>query len=106
MLKRDCARREGLKLRGRASGGSRFELPGQQIESLEAFARLVSGQGEIGAGPVFADASNRDYHLQPTSPCRGAGVRLPGMGSRDYYGAEVPEDGPVDLGCTALSSPS
>jgi len=84
-------------------GEARFALNGDDVRGLAEFAKVVKGEGEINADPLFADAAAGDYHLRPGSPCRGAGMRLPGMGGRDYYGATLAEEGPVDIGCAAVS---
>lgn len=90
----------------RASGGLRFDLPGGRITSLEELARLVGAEGELAADPRLADPAHGDVHLQDDSPCIGAGLRLPDMGPRDYYGAPIPATGPVDIGCAAADRAS
>jgi hypothetical protein len=86
-------------------GEPRFDLSGQDVRGLEVFMKAVKGEGEISAEPLLADAGTGDFHLRPGSPCRGAGLRLPAMGGRDYHGAPLPEEGPVDIGCAVSRQP-
>ncbi len=83
------------------SGAVHFQIQGQRLEGLEQFAALVAGEGEILGEPRFTDMARADVHLSPGSPCVGAGMRLPDMGARDYYGAPLGKTGPVDIGCAA-----
>ncbi len=86
-------------------GDPRFVLAGEELRGVEAFAARVGGEGEIAGDPLFADVEADSFHLRPGSPCRGAGLRLPDMGARDYYGTQLASAGPVDIGCAALSRP-
>jgi len=83
----------------RAAGGLRFEIQGRQLGSLAELHAVTGGRDEVAGDPRFADPAAGDYRLRPDSPGRGAGRRLPDMGPRDYYGATLPDDGPVDIGC-------
>jgi len=83
-------------------GEPRFALSGQDVRGLEAFMKAVGGEGELVGDPMLADPAAGNFHLRPGSPCRGAGMRLPEMGWRDYYGSPLPKDGPVDVGCVAV----
>jgi hypothetical protein len=83
-------------------GEPRFALSGQDVRGLEAFMKAVGGEGELVGDPMLADPAAGNFHLRPGSPCRGAGMRLPEMGWRDYYGSPLPKDGPVDVGCAAV----
>jgi len=85
----------------RGAGGLRFEIQGRQILSLREFDALVGAEGQIEGDPGLVGAAAGDVHLRPDSPCRGGGVRVDEGGGRDYYGAHVPESGPVDIGCAA-----
>ena len=62
----------------------------------------MGAEGEIAGDPMLADPSAADFRLRPNSPCRGAGIRIPDMGQRDFYGTPLPSDGPVDIGCAAV----
>jgi hypothetical protein len=46
-------------------------------------AGTVTGPGEhsIAKDPKFVDFENRDFHLQPDSPCKGAGENGVDMGA-------------------------
>jgi len=46
-------------------------------------AGTVTGLGEhsIAKDPKFVDFENRDFHLQPDSPCKGAGENGVDMGT-------------------------
>ena len=50
------------------------------------------GSGKDGLGALTG------YHLQPTSPCRGAGAVIPANGGRDFWGERLPEQAPPDIG--------
>ena len=71
---------------------------------------FVGGEGEIAGEPKLAHIGAGSFHLRPGSPCRGAGLRLPDMGQRDYYGTPLPQSGPagdlrpVDVGCAATGT--
>jgi hypothetical protein len=61
--------------------------------------------GHVDAGLVKADpqfvnntgTATGDYHLQPTSPARGAGLALAGIAA-DYLGVPRPQSGATDIG--------
>jgi hypothetical protein len=80
-------------------GTPRFDINGQNLMGVDEFAKLTGGQGERHGDPRFTDLAARDVHLRPGSPGRRAGLRIAGMGSRDYYGYLLPEEGPVEVGC-------
>lgn len=86
------------------SGKLKFTIADTEIEGLDEFAKLLGAGGEIAGDPKLASRAAENLHLRPGSPCRGAGLRLPEMGPRDYYGAPLPSEGPVDIGCAATSS--
>jgi len=79
-------------------GTPRFSINGRDVMGAEEFAKLTGGQGELAGDPRFADAAALDFHLRPGSPGRGAGLRIDGMGPRDYYGYPRPAEGPVNVG--------
>lgn len=85
----------------RRSGGLRFEIQGRSLRQLDEFTKLTQGEGEISADPSFRDPAGGDFRLSADSPCVGAGLRLSDMGWRDYCGAQLPQEGPVDIGCAA-----
>jgi hypothetical protein len=51
--------------------------------------------------PVFLNAANKDFHLQPTSPCKDAGADV-GL-TKDFDGTAVPQSAGVDLGAFELA---
>ncbi len=62
---------------------------------------LWPGEGNINAGPMFADAANGDYTLPPGSPCIDAGDPLTPLdpdGTRADMGAWLPSVGPTGVG--------
>jgi len=83
------------------SGAARFQIQEQRLDGLDDFVALVRGEGEITGDPRFVDMARGDFHLSAGSPCKGAGLRFPDMGTRDYYGAPLSGQGPVDIGCAA-----
>ena len=87
----------------RLSESLHFEIQDQHIRAVDEFAKLVGGDDEITGEPRLVDIASRNFHLLPGSPCRGAGLRLPEMGHRDYYGTPLPRAGLVDIGCAASS---
>lgn len=87
----------------RISGTLHFAPQDKDIRSLDEFAELVGAEGEVAGDPRLAGPASGDFHLRPDSPCRGAGLRLPNMGPRDYYGNSLPDEGPVDIGCAAAA---
>lgn len=48
------------------------------------------------ADPLFVDAPNHNYRIQPTSPCRDAGVDV--ELATDYFGTPVPQGNYPDIG--------
>jgi hypothetical protein len=54
-----------------------------------------SGAHNIDADPMFVDAANNDYHLQPESPCIDAGTDA-GAPTEDIEGNLRPIDGDGD----------
>jgi len=85
------------------SGTLEFAIGDTEIEGLDEFAKLVGAEGEIAGDPKLTSLSAENLRLRPGSPCRGAGLRLPEMGPRDYYGAPLPSEGPVDIGCATAT---
>jgi hypothetical protein len=85
----------------RVREGMYFAPEGKEIRSLEEFIQLVGGEGEIAGDPRLTDPAAGNFQLRPDSPCRGAGMRIPHMGSRDYYGTPLAKEGAVDIGCAA-----
>jgi hypothetical protein len=85
----------------RVREGLYFTPDGKEIRTLDEFMKVVGGEGEIAGDPKLADLASGNFHLRPDSPCRGAGMRLPDMGPRDYYGTPLAPEGPVDIGCAA-----
>jgi len=85
------------------SGKLHFAPEGKEIRGLDEFTKLVGGQGEISGDPGLADPGAGNFHLLPSSPCRGAGSRIADMGPRDYYGTPLSADGPIDIGCAVAN---
>ncbi len=72
-------------------GNHRNRPPDAQALSVDP--QLASpGSGKDGMDTLTG------YHLQPTSPCRGAGVVIPGNGGRDFWGQPLSDQAPPDLG--------
>lgn len=46
---------------------------GQSPAYVDRFSRITWAAGNLDANPLFVDALNMDYHLQPYSPCIDAG---------------------------------
>jgi len=86
------------RLRGEPS----FSPQGKDLRSLKEWVELMATAGEVDGDPLLADPSAANFHLRPDSPCRGAGIRIPDMGHRDFYGTPLPSEGPVDIGCAAV----
>jgi hypothetical protein len=68
---------------------------------------FLAENGCINADPLFADAANGDFTLQPGSPCRNAGVVEDWMaGATDLAGSPRVSGRGVDMGCYELFTPS
>lgn len=81
----------------RNSSHPRFSVQGKDYRDFADFQKLVQGKGEILSDPGFAGFSG-DYRLGASSPCKGTGLRIPGMGLRDYFGIPIGTTSPVDIG--------
>ena len=70
------------------------------FEDLQAPTQLDHSANLIGIDPLFTDAGNLDYHLEPGSPAEDAGDNDPpgGLGSADYDGSPRIINGTVDIG--------
>lgn len=65
------------------------------------YGGVSPGAGDVNADPVFVDGSCNNLHIQPYSPCVGAGWNgAPGIPSTDTDGQArvLPSDGNVDIG--------
>jgi PKD repeat protein len=63
---------------------------------------LPNHAGDINKNPLFTDASNGDFHLQPTSPCIDAGTDV-GL-TEDFEGNPVPYGSAPDIGAYEYNS--
>jgi hypothetical protein len=64
----------------------------------------VAGTGNISDDPLFVDADNRDFHLQPTSPARDAGdPAAAATSSRDVDGDTRPAGRAPDMGADEVA---
>ncbi|MCL1922059.1 MAG: DUF5123 domain-containing protein [Kiritimatiellaeota bacterium] len=61
-------------------------------------APLPSGTGNIASNPLFVDAANGDFRLQPDSPCINKGNNAYVVGNVDLDGNPRILDGTVDMG--------
>ncbi len=68
---------------------------------------MTAENGCVNADPLFVDAANADFTLQPASPCRNAGVLEDWMAdATDLVGAPRVSGKGVDIGCYELFVPS
>ena len=68
---------------------------------------FLAENGCINADPLFVDAANADFTLQPASPCRNAGVVEDWMaGATDLVGSPRVSGRGVDMGCYELFVPA
>ena len=68
---------------------------------------MTAENGCVNADPLFADAANGDFTLQPNSPCRNAGVLEDWMAdATDLAGSPRVSGKGVDMGCYELFVPS
>ena len=68
---------------------------------------FLAENGCVNADPLFADAANGDFSLQPNSPCRNAGVLEDWMAdATDLVGSPRVSGKGVDIGCYELFVPS
>lgn len=58
--------------------------------------------GNIEADPLFVNLEAGDYHLQPDSPCRDAGINIVGANETDRNGGPRIVNGRVDIGAYEL----
>lgn len=62
-------------------------------------SRLSAGTGDISLDPMFTDLRYGNLHIQPDSPCIGAGwSAAPGLGATDIDGQPRVQGGSVDIG--------
>jgi hypothetical protein len=85
----------------RSSGTLRFAIQEKEFADLAGFVEKTGGHSEVGAAPGFVDMPQGNFRLLAGSPCRSAGLRLPDMGSRDYYGRRWGKGGLVPIGCAS-----
>ena len=69
--------------------------------------KFLAENGCVNADPLFADAANGDFTLQPNSPCRNAGVLEDWMAdATDLAGSPRVSGKGVDMGCYELFVPA
>jgi hypothetical protein len=64
--------------------GGTFPFDGRVSAKYSCIQGGYDGTGNISADPLFIDAANGDFRLQPTSPCIEAGEGGVDMGAFDY----------------------
>jgi hypothetical protein len=73
------------------------EAPRADPAEAGRFLLLIS---TLVADPRLSALSGSELHLQSGSPAAGAGMRLPDLGPRDYYGLPTGSTGPVNVGAS------
>jgi parallel beta-helix repeat protein len=71
---------------------------GQSSVYADPYSYIEWGEGMIDADPLFADASEMDFHLRFTSPCRDGGDNLYVLDFFDFEGDPRIAQGTVDMG--------
>ncbi|MFH0981770.1 MAG: right-handed parallel beta-helix repeat-containing protein [Planctomycetota bacterium] len=67
--------------------------------AIQGLTGALGGTGNLNFDPLFVDATDDDYHLQPGSPCINAGDNaVVGLPAEDYEGDPRVQQCRVDLG--------
>lgn len=81
------------------------ELESNPLVTYSNIRGGYTGEGNIGANPLFVDSANGDYHLQPGSPCIDAGITIPTV-TDDIEGNPRPFGVGYDMGAYEYAEPS
>lgn len=71
---------------------------GQASIEVETGSTLIWGSGMIESDPLFAELSERDFHLTFQSPCKNSGLNHPLLSDKDFEGDPRIAGGRVDIG--------
>lgn len=83
----------------KTGGKTRFEVRDQKKMNMSDFINLVRSKGELYANPKLSSLTIQGIIPKKGSPCTGKGIRLPGMGNRDYFGVPIDKSARPPVGC-------
>jgi hypothetical protein len=82
----------------RTGGRARFAIAPWKPMEFSKYREHLGGTGEIVADPRLASLSGIDLAPRAGSRAIRHGIRLPGMGGRDFHGMPFPKTGPLTIG--------